>query len=82
MYEDAVELQQYFIRYRDELCKNGEHLLTPALSYTEQHLHKALEREKKEKMMKEQKDDEEKKKTADGVSNYSDKETTNTGNFI
>ena len=36
LYEDAVELQLFFIRLRDEICKNGELFITPALSYTEQ----------------------------------------------
>uniref|UniRef100_A0A8C9SLA7 Protein polybromo-1 n=1 Tax=Scleropages formosus TaxID=113540 RepID=A0A8C9SLA7_SCLFO len=50
IFEDAVELQQFFIRIRDELCKNGEILLSPALSYTAKHLHNDVEREKKEKL--------------------------------
>ena len=52
MYEDSIELQQFFMRKRDELCKNGEILLTPALSYTELHLHKALEVERRERTPK------------------------------
>lgn len=62
LYEDAVEMQLLFIKIRDELCKNGELLLTPALSYTERHLQNALETEKREKLAIEQKEDEEKKK--------------------
>uniref|UniRef100_A0A3B3QUM6 Protein polybromo-1 n=1 Tax=Paramormyrops kingsleyae TaxID=1676925 RepID=A0A3B3QUM6_9TELE len=50
IFEDAVELQQFFIKIRDELCKNGEILLSPALSYTAKHLHSDVEREKKEKL--------------------------------
>ncbi|CAE1320781.1 PBRM1 [Acanthosepion pharaonis] len=61
LYEDAVEMQLFFIKIRDELCKNGEILLTPALSYTEKHLQSALEAEKREKLPKEQQDDEKKK---------------------
>ena len=53
------------MRTRDELCKNGDVLLTPALSYTDQHLRKALEKEKKEKLTQEHKEDEEKKRSAD-----------------
>jgi len=52
-----VELQQFFIRIRDELCKNGEILLTPALSYTTKHLHSDVEKEKKEKLPKEYEED-------------------------
>ncbi|XP_036370884.1 protein polybromo-1 isoform X2 [Octopus sinensis] len=61
LYEDAVEMQLFFIKIRDELCKNGEILLTPALSYTEKHLQAALEAEKKEKLPKEQQDEEKKR---------------------
>ena len=62
LYEDAVELQMFFIKTRDELCRNGELLLTPALSYTERHLQVELETEKEEKLPKELKEDEEKRK--------------------
>uniref|UniRef100_A0A8C8LKE8 Protein polybromo-1 n=1 Tax=Oncorhynchus tshawytscha TaxID=74940 RepID=A0A8C8LKE8_ONCTS len=69
IFEDAVELQQFFIRIRDELCKNGEILLTPALSYTSKHLHSDVEKEKKEKLPKEIEEDklkrEEEKKEAE-----------------
>ncbi|XP_073448547.1 protein polybromo-1 isoform X15 [Aquarana catesbeiana] len=57
IYEDSVELQQFFIKIRDELCKNGEILLSPALSYTTKHLHNDVEKEKKEKMPKEFEED-------------------------
>ncbi|XP_027032136.2 protein polybromo-1 isoform X2 [Tachysurus fulvidraco] len=69
IFEDAVELQHFFIRIRDELCKNGEILLTPALSYTSKHLHSDVEKEKKEKLPKEFEEDklkrEEEKKEAE-----------------
>lgn len=65
MYEDAVEMQIFFIKTRDELCKNGEMLLTPALSYTERHLSLALESEQKEKQEQEKVEDEEKKKVSE-----------------
>ncbi|OCT56556.1 hypothetical protein XELAEV_18004697mg [Xenopus laevis] len=69
IYEDAVELQQFFIKIRDELCKNGEILLSPALSYTPKHLHSDVEKEKKEKLPKEMEEDkvkrEEEKKEAE-----------------
>ena len=57
IFEDAVELQQFFTRIRDELCKNGEILLSPALSYTSKHLHSDVEKEKKEKLPKEMEED-------------------------
>lgn len=58
-------MQLLFIKIRDELCKNGELLLTPALSYTERHLQGALEAERKDKLVLEQKEDDEKKKTGE-----------------
>ncbi|KAJ8378965.1 hypothetical protein AAFF_G00232590 [Aldrovandia affinis] len=69
IFEDAVELQQFFIKIRDELCKNGEILLSVALSYTHKHLHNDVEKEKKEKLPKEMEEDklkrEEEKKEAE-----------------
>ncbi|XP_071960980.1 protein polybromo-1-like isoform X2 [Antedon mediterranea] len=61
LYEDVVELQKFFITIRDEICKNGEILLSPALSYTHRHLQNALDKEKKEKLPNELKEDAEKK---------------------
>ena len=49
VYEDSIELQQFFMNRRDELCKNGEILLTPALSFTETHFQKALEKERQQR---------------------------------
>ncbi|KAK1901981.1 Protein polybromo-1 [Dissostichus eleginoides] len=49
IFEDAVELQQFFIKIRDELCKNGEILLSTSLNYTSKHLHSDVEQEKREK---------------------------------
>ncbi|XP_067854704.1 protein polybromo-1 isoform X7 [Heptranchias perlo] len=77
IYEDAVELQHFFIKIRDELCKNGEILLSPALSYTLKHLQHDLEKEKKEKLPKEieedkQKREEEKKELSESEKNMSD----------
>lgn len=33
LYKDAYDLQRYFMQKRDELCRNGELLNSPALSY-------------------------------------------------
>ncbi|XP_066553990.1 protein polybromo-1 isoform X5 [Amia ocellicauda] len=75
IFEDAVELQQFFIKIRDELCKNGEILLSPALSYTTKHLHNDVEKEKKEKLPKEMEEDklkrEEEKKEAEKNDDHS-----------
>lgn len=60
MFEDAVELHQFFIKIRDELCKNGEILLSTALNYTFKHLHNDVEQEKREKIPKEIEEDRQK----------------------
>uniref|UniRef100_H3DAW9 Protein polybromo-1 n=1 Tax=Tetraodon nigroviridis TaxID=99883 RepID=H3DAW9_TETNG len=57
IFEDAVELQHFLIRIRDELCKNGEILMSPALSYSSKHLHSDVDKEKKEKLPKELEED-------------------------
>lgn len=57
IFEDSVELQQFFVKIRDELCKNGEILLSPALSYTFRHLHADVEQEKREKLPQEMEED-------------------------
>ncbi|KAM9482460.1 polybromo 1, like isoform 1-T2 [Clarias gariepinus] len=57
IFEDSIELQQFFVKIRDELCKNGEILLSPALSYTSRHLHADVEQEKREKLPQEVEED-------------------------
>ncbi|XP_048462115.1 protein polybromo-1 isoform X4 [Rhincodon typus] len=86
IYEDAVELQHFFIKIRDELCKNGEILLSPALSYTMKHLQHDLEKEKKEKLPKEieedkQKREEEKKELSESEKNMSDDHSGSHGTY-
>ncbi|XP_022095945.1 protein polybromo-1-like isoform X3 [Acanthaster planci] len=61
VYEDAIEMQRFFINIRDEICKNGEILLSPALSYTHRHMQNDIEKQKKDKLPKEMKEDAEKK---------------------
>lgn len=61
LYEDSVELEAFFIRLRDEICGNGETLTTPALNYTELHLNKAVDIDKRQKQEKEQEEDEKRK---------------------
>lgn len=67
MYEDSIELQLYFIQQRDELCRKGEVLLTPALNYTDSQLTEMLESHCRERVSKEQKDEDERKKQAAAV---------------
>ncbi|XP_078065918.1 protein polybromo-1 isoform X11 [Mustelus asterias] len=86
IYEDAVELQHFFIKIRDELCKNGEILLSPALSYTLKHLQHDLEKEKKEKLPKEieedkQKREEEKKELSESEKNMIDDHSGSHGTY-
>lgn len=57
IFEDSVELQHFFVKIRDELCKNGEILMSPALSYTSKHLHSDIDQEKREKLPKEIEED-------------------------
>ncbi|XP_068449464.1 polybromo 1, like isoform X5 [Clinocottus analis] len=71
IFEDAVELQQFFIKIRDELCKNGEILQSTSLNYTTKHLHSDVDQEKREKIPKEIEEDrlkteEEEKENKDG----------------
>ncbi|XP_026162561.1 polybromo 1, like isoform X2 [Mastacembelus armatus] len=66
IFEDSVELQQFFIKIRDELCKNGEILLTSALNYTLKHLHSDVDQEKREKIPKEIEEDKQKKEEEAG----------------
>lgn len=53
VFEDSIELQSFFIRKRDELCKNGEMLSSPALNYTIEHLNTAVESIKQTKLLQE-----------------------------
>ncbi|KAM8868716.1 protein polybromo-1-like isoform 1-T3 [Synchiropus picturatus] len=61
VFDDSVELQQFFIKIRDELCKNGEILQTAALNYTLKHLVNDVEQEKREKIPREIEEDEQRK---------------------
>ncbi|KAK4337204.1 hypothetical protein RND71_043303 [Anisodus tanguticus] len=49
-FEDSIEMQQYFIRLRNELCRNGERLQSPALNYTEADLNASVENLRQEKL--------------------------------
>ncbi|XP_036068011.1 polybromo 1, like isoform X2 [Oryzias melastigma] len=60
IFEDAVELQHFLIKIRDELCKNGEILMTTALNYTYKHLQSDVDQEKREKIPKEIEEDKKK----------------------
>jgi protein polybromo-1 len=53
VFEDSIELQSFFIRKRDELCKNGDALTSPALSYSAMHLSAAVEAIRQSKLLQE-----------------------------
>nr|XP_034305706.1 protein polybromo-1 isoform X10 [Crassostrea gigas] len=76
LYEDAVEMQMFFIKQRDEICRNGERLLTPALSYQEKHLTVALDAEKQSKLEQEQKEDEDKQSKRESEERILDPDST------
>ncbi|KAK9745833.1 BAH domain [Popillia japonica] len=65
VFEDSIELQTYFIKQRDELCKNGELLHSPALSYTLMHLTAAVESLRQSKILQESLEDESETRSSD-----------------
>uniref|UniRef100_A0A3B3ID07 BAH domain-containing protein n=1 Tax=Oryzias latipes TaxID=8090 RepID=A0A3B3ID07_ORYLA len=62
IFEDAEELQFFLIKTRDELCKNGEILMSTALRYTLKHLQSDVDLEKREKIPREIEEDKKKAK--------------------
>lgn len=54
VFEDSIEMQSFFIKKRDELCRNGELLSSPALSYSSQHLSSAVEGVRQSKVLQEE----------------------------
>ena len=58
MYEDATELQVFFVTQRDTFCKDGQMFMSPALNFTKRKLLSQIEEEKKAKQKEEEKDDE------------------------
>ncbi|KPM06091.1 polybromo-1-like protein [Sarcoptes scabiei] len=57
-FEDSIELQNYFIKLRDDLCRNGQLLSSSALNYNIQTLNAHIEGLRKEKASKELSEDE------------------------
>lgn len=53
-FEDSVELQSFFIKLRDELCRGGDLLNSPALNYTLYTLADAVEQTRQHKLLQEQ----------------------------
>ncbi|XP_066994132.2 protein polybromo-1 isoform X3 [Anabrus simplex] len=65
VFEDSIELQSYFIRQRDELCRGGDLLHSPALSYTLMHLAATVESTRQGKLMEEQPEEETETRSSD-----------------
>lgn len=57
VFEDSIDMQLLFLKKRDELCKNGDILQSPALAFTTSKLHKAVDELRQSKQLEEQKDE-------------------------
>ncbi|XP_063696880.1 protein polybromo-1 isoform X2 [Culicoides brevitarsis] len=57
VFEDSIEMQLVFLKKRDELCKNGDILQSPALLYTISQFNSAVEELRQSKQLEEQKDE-------------------------
>ena len=67
MYEDACELQMYFIMERDRLTKDGMRLMTQALNATQKKVQTEIDVERKAKQQNESsQDDDEEEESRDG----------------
>lgn len=53
VFEDSIEMQMFFIRTRDELCKHGEVLQSPALIYSALDARHSIEKLRHQKSMQE-----------------------------
>ena len=58
MYEDACELQMYFILERDRLTKDGMRLMTQAVNATQKKVQNEIDAERKTKQQTEGEEDE------------------------
>lgn len=65
VFEDSIELQSYFIKQRDELCKNGELLQSPALNYTLMDLTSGVESLRQSKLLEESLEEETETRSSD-----------------
>lgn len=65
IFEDTVEMQMYFIKQRDQLCKNGELLSSPALSYTLDDANSAIEQLRQNKLLRESLEEETETRSSD-----------------
>nr|CAD7452818.1 unnamed protein product [Timema tahoe] len=58
VFEDSIELQSYFIKQRDELCRGGDLLHSPALNFSLLHLAATVESTRQHKLLEEQPEEE------------------------
>ncbi|GAB0097679.1 polybromo [Sergentomyia squamirostris] len=84
VFEDSIELQSFFIKKRDEICKNGEVLSSPALSYSAMHLSAAVEAVRQSKLLQEEQEHENDTETAsiNGESMMIDQKVYSPGDFV
>ncbi|XP_038122175.1 protein polybromo-1 isoform X2 [Culex quinquefasciatus] len=83
VFEDSIELQSYFIKKRDELCRNGNVLDSPALSYSAMHLSAAVEALRQSKLLEEEADtDTDGVQPSQGESMTIDQKVFSPGDFV
>nr|XP_029731908.1 protein polybromo-1-like isoform X3 [Aedes albopictus] len=83
VFEDSIELQSFFIKKRDELCRNGNVLESPALSYNSMHLMAAVEALRQTKLLEEETDTEtDTTQASQGESMTIDQKVFSPGDFV
>ncbi|XP_065079040.1 protein polybromo-1 isoform X3 [Ochlerotatus camptorhynchus] len=83
VFEDSIELQSFFIKKRDELCRNGNVLESPALSYNAMHLMAAVEALRQTKLLEEESDSEtDTTQASQGESMTIDQKVFSPGDFV
>lgn len=84
IFEDSIELQSFFIQKRDELCKKGQTLSTPALSFTAAELNAQVDALKQTKLLQEEQDldNDEIAATQGGQSVTIDQKVYSPGDFV
>lgn len=65
IFEDTAVMQEYFIKQRDELCKNGELLSSPALTYTLDDANSSIEQLRQNKLLRESLEEETETRSSD-----------------
>lgn len=81
IFEDSIELQSFYIKKRDELCKDT--LSSPALMYTASHLEADVDVLRQTKLLQEEQDqDDEDKAATQGESLTIDQKVYSPGDFV